>query len=131
MVRHLPWPICQHGEPRGRPQMRSRKGDHQVTSLLRLEPFGHQVHFPMLGQIASIKSVGLILNIGEQLLDTILQTFPESMLPEYLPRVVEVRQPHRGLVVGHAYDDENDMENRWQGNEYAKTPRERDGWVGN
>jgi hypothetical protein len=64
------------------------------------------------------KFVGLVLNLGERLLGTVLQAFPESMLPEYLPREVGVRQPHRELMVGramgqgHVYDEKRDTENR-------------------
>lgn len=44
----------------------------------------------------------LLLNVGEQLIGTILQAFPEVMLPEYLPSGVPVRDPHRGLMIARA-----------------------------
>ena len=40
-----------------------------------------------------------MLNVGEQFLGTIVQALPEVMLPQYLPEGVEVRLPHRGLMV--------------------------------
>jgi hypothetical protein len=56
--------------------------------------------FVLLGQLpASIEAEALMLNVVEQLLGTIFQALPEEMLPEYLPRDVQVRLQHRGLMV--------------------------------
>jgi hypothetical protein len=64
---------------------------------------GKKPDFVLLGQLPpGTQDEELVLNIGEQLLGTILQALPEKMLPEYLPPGVEVRLPHRGLMVARA-----------------------------
>jgi hypothetical protein len=64
---------------------------------------GKKPAFVLLGQLpAGTQDEELVLNICEQLLGTILQALPEKMLPEYLPPGVEVRLPHRGLMVARA-----------------------------
>lgn len=56
--------------------------------------------FVLLGSVPDrISDQEMVLNIGEQLLGVILQALPEQMLPQYLPPGVQVRLPHRGLMV--------------------------------
>ena len=56
--------------------------------------------FVLLGTMSKeVQEQDLVLNIGEQLLGVLFQALPEKMLPEYLPPEVQVRAPHRGLMV--------------------------------
>jgi hypothetical protein len=78
---------------------------HHLTASTSLHYFhwnqpGKKPVFVLLGRVPTgLEDEGLVLNIGEQLLGNILQALPEKMLPEYLPPGVEVRLPHRGLMV--------------------------------
>jgi hypothetical protein len=51
---------------------------------------------------------------------------PESMLPEYQPRGMDIRQPHQGRMLvramsqGHAYDGNRDVKNVWKSNQDAE-----------
>jgi hypothetical protein len=54
----------------------------------------------LLGRVArETPDIEYVLNIGEQVLGTVLQALAEKLLTEHLPTDVPIHQPHYGLMV--------------------------------